>query len=172
MPVEEVAEERLGKEQNPEQKATEEEGPEPSEAREARKIHGMSWFLVVTATISSMFLFGLDQTITADVQPAVINRFDSVLKLPWISVTLLLGASASNLFWGQVYSNYNAKWVFLFNFVVFELGSTLCAASPTINVLIGGRSLAGFGGTGMYNGVVRRKRLYPKLIDWVLMRFR
>lgn len=119
-----------------------------------RDVHGMVWTLVVVATISSMFLFGLDQTITADVQPAVTERFNAIAKLPWISVGLLLGASASNLFWGQVYANYNVKWAYVFCFIVFELGSSLCAAAPTIDVFIAGRTLAGFGGTGMYNGVV------------------
>lgn len=119
-----------------------------------RHVHGVAWLLVVVATISSMFLFGLDQTITAVVQPAITQRFNSIEKLPWVSVALLLGASASNLFWGQVYANYNAKWIFLVCFVVFEIGSALCGASPTIDVLIAGRALCGFGGTGMYNGVV------------------
>ena len=119
-----------------------------------RDVHGLVWTLVVVATISSMFLFGLDQTITADVQPAVTERFNSIAKLPWISVGLLLGASASNLFWGQVYANYNIKWAYVFCFIIFELGSALCAAAPTIDVFIAGRTLAGFGGTGMYNGVV------------------
>ena len=120
-----------------------------------RDVHGIAWVLVVVAIISSMFLFGLDQTITADVQPAIIKRFDSTEKLPWISVALLLGASASNLFWGQVYANYNAKWIYLICFLIFEVGSTLCGASPAVDVLIGGRALCGFGGTGMYNGVVK-----------------
>lgn len=123
-----------------------------------RHLHGVGWVLVVVATISSMFLFGLDQTITADVQPAIIQQFDSINKLPWVSVALLLGASASNLFWGQIYANYNAKWVYLVCFIVFEVGSALCGASPTIDVLIVGRALCGFGGTGMYNGVVSSRR--------------
>ncbi|KAL8717068.1 MAG: hypothetical protein Q9225_005658 [Loekoesia sp. 1 TL-2023] len=47
-----------------------------------RNVHGLAWTLVVVATISTMFLFGLDQTITADVQPAIISRFNEIEKLP------------------------------------------------------------------------------------------
>lgn len=72
---------------------------QPNSEESPRNVHGFAWTLVVVATISTMFLFGLDQTITADVQPAIIKQFNEVDKLPWVSVTLLLGASASNLFW-------------------------------------------------------------------------
>lgn len=37
---------------------------------------------------------------------------------------------------------------------LFELGSTLCAAAPDMNTLIGGRAVCGFGGSGMYIGVM------------------
>ena len=57
-------------------------------------IHG-----VVAAILSSVFLFSLDQTIVADVQPDIVNHFHAVSQLPWLSVSLLLGAAATNLFW-------------------------------------------------------------------------
>ena len=53
----------------------------------------------VIAILSSVFLFSLDQTIVADVQPAIVSHFGAVEKLPWLSVSIMLGASASNLFW-------------------------------------------------------------------------
>ncbi len=54
---------------------------------------------VVAAILSSVFLFSLDQTIVADVQPDIVNHFHAVSQLPWLSVSLLLGAAATNLFW-------------------------------------------------------------------------
>lgn len=47
--------------------------------------------VIVTATLSSVFLFALDQTIVADVQPNIIAEFGSIYKLPWLSVSFLLG---------------------------------------------------------------------------------
>ena len=87
---------RLNNNESADEKPSEEQA---SPETPPRNVHGFAWTLVVVAIISSMFLFGLDQTITADVQPAIIDRFDEIDKLPWVSVTLLLGASASNLFW-------------------------------------------------------------------------
>jgi hypothetical protein len=53
-----------------------------------RNVHDVSWVLVVVTTISSMFWFGLEQTITADVQAAIIAQFHDIKKLLWVSVTM------------------------------------------------------------------------------------
>lgn len=53
----------------------------------------------VIAILSSVFLFALDQTIVADVQPNIINHFGSIEKLPWLSVAFLLATASTNLFW-------------------------------------------------------------------------
>lgn len=67
-----------------------------------RTVHGFSWVVVLIAIYSSTFLFGLDNTITAEVQPAVVARFGSIDRLPWISVAFLMAAGSTTLFW-QVY---------------------------------------------------------------------
>ena len=61
--------------------------------------HFLTNQIPVLAILSSVFLFSLDQTIVADVQPAIVGHFGTVAKLPWLSVSLLLGAAATNLFW-------------------------------------------------------------------------
>lgn len=64
-----------------------------------RKVHGVAWALVVVSILSSTFLFALDNTVVADVQPYIIARFGSITKLPWLSVAFLLGALSTNLIW-------------------------------------------------------------------------
>jgi hypothetical protein len=44
------------------------------------------WFLVVVAILFSMFTYSLDGTIVADLVPSIVNEFDSVPLLPWLSV--------------------------------------------------------------------------------------
>ena len=57
------------------------------------------WTIIVLSILSSVFLFALDNTIVADVQPKIIERFDGVGKLPWMSVAFSLGALSVNLVW-------------------------------------------------------------------------
>ncbi|KAI9756580.1 MAG: hypothetical protein M1815_003296 [Lichina confinis] len=115
---------------------------------------GIRWFLIVLAILSSTFLFALDNTIVADVQPQIVARFASIEKLPWLSVAFLLGAVATNLIWGKIYGQFNAKWMYIISFFLFEVGSAVCGAAPSMDALIIGRAIAGWGGAGMYVGVL------------------
>ncbi|KAJ9133710.1 MFS general substrate transporter [Pleurostoma richardsiae] len=119
-----------------------------------RDIHGFPWFLVVVAILSSIFLFSLDNTVVADITPAAVNTLGGALELPWLSVGFLLGSSAVVLPFGKLYSLFDAKWLYIGSSVVFNLGSALCGAAPTMDALIVGRVLAGVGGNGMYLGVM------------------
>ncbi|MCJ1244004.1 hypothetical protein MMC30_001201 [Trapelia coarctata] len=69
-----------------------------------RNVTGLLWGLVVVSILSSTFLFSLDNTIVADIQPAIIRDFNSIEKLSWLPVAFLLGAASTNLFWGQCYA--------------------------------------------------------------------
>ena len=53
-----------------------------------------------------------------------------------------------------MYSQFNAKWLYILTVAIFEAGSAVCGAAPSMNALIVGRTLAGLGGAGMYLGVI------------------
>ena len=64
-----------------------------------RDVHGIKWGLAVFSVLVSTFLFALDNTIVADIQPAIVRDFGSVSKLSWLSVAFLVAAIGTNLFW-------------------------------------------------------------------------
>lgn len=74
---------------------SEAEGPEGR----PRKAKGIVWGLIVCAVLSSCFLFALDNTIVADIQPAIVERFDDIGKLPWLTAAFFVGAVSTNLVW-------------------------------------------------------------------------
>lgn len=133
---------------------TEKQQAEPAEEVPPRDITGWKWAIVVLAILSSTFLFALDNTIVADVQPVIVTHFNSVGKLSWLSVSFLIGAAATNLVWGKIFGHFNAKWMYIFCVALFEGGSALCGGAPNIDALIVGRALCGVGGSGMYVGVM------------------
>lgn len=49
---------------------------------------------------------------------------------------------------------FDPKWLYIICVAMFEVGSALCGAAPSMNALIVGRAIAGLGGAGMYLGVV------------------
>lgn len=64
-----------------------------------REIHGIKWFVLVFAVLSSAFLFALDNTVVANVQPVIIRDLGHIEKLPWISVAYVGGSFATILTW-------------------------------------------------------------------------
>ncbi|KAF7593904.1 hypothetical protein BBP40_010606 [Aspergillus hancockii] len=130
------------------------ESPAEDSKAQAREIAGWKWFIVVLAIYSSQFLFALDNTIVANVQPVIVGHFKSIEKLPWVSVAFLIGAAGTNLVWGKVYGQFNAKWTYILSVFVFEVGSAVCGAAPSIDALIIGRAICGVSGSGMYVGLM------------------
>ena len=47
---------------------------------------------------------------------------------------------------------FNVKWYFISMVLGFEVGSAICGAAPTMDVLIFGRFVQGFFGCGVYAG--------------------
>lgn len=62
--------------------------------------------------------------------------------------------TAFQLPFGKVYSLFSPKWTFLVALFVFELGSLICAISPTSVALIVGRAIAGIGAAGVFSGAL------------------
>ena len=112
------------------------------------------WFLVCVAIYSSAILYGLDNTIVANVQAAVIESFGNVEKIGWLGIGFPLGSIATILSVGKAYSIFNMKWLYLGSLVMFAAASALCGAAPNMDALIVGRVWAGAGGAGMYLGVL------------------
>jgi len=62
-----------------------------------RSITGFKWVLVCAGFYFSAFLYGLDNTITADIQTAVIESFGDISKLSWLGTGFPLGSIATIL---------------------------------------------------------------------------
>ncbi|PWY79291.1 MFS general substrate transporter [Aspergillus heteromorphus CBS 117.55] len=126
----------------------------PAEKDTPREISGWKWAVIIGAIYSSQFLFALDNTIVANIQPTIVEDFDAIAKLSWISVAFLIGAASTNLVWGKIFAQFNAKWTYILCICIFEIGSAVCGAAPNINAFIIARAICGFSGAGMYVGLM------------------
>ncbi|KAH8881095.1 MFS general substrate transporter [Thozetella sp. PMI_491] len=113
---------------------------------------GWRWWLICFAVYMSCLIYGLDTTIAADVQGAVTDTFNQVTQVAWLGAGFLLGSTASILPYGALYNHFNMKWLYIWGIILFEAGSALCGAAPTMDSLIVGRVIAGVGGTGIFLG--------------------
>ncbi|KAI0146894.1 putative efflux pump antibiotic resistance protein [Xylariaceae sp. FL1272] len=120
----------------------------------ARQLTGISWFIVVVAVISSTFLYALDNTVLANVRPSIIDSFGRIDLLPWVSVADPLGEIGSNPFWGKLNDHINNKILYLVTLAIFEVGTAVCGSAQSMEAVIVGRVIAGFGGSGIYVGTI------------------
>jgi hypothetical protein len=114
-----------------------------------RQYGTVRWVLVCVAIYSSALLYGLDNTIVANVQAAVIETFGDVEKIGWLGIGFPLGSIATILSIGKAYSIFNMKWLYVGSLVMFAAGSALCGGANSLNALIVGRVWAGAGGAGV-----------------------
>lgn len=139
-----------------------------------RQIHGIKWFFTVAAVLSCVFLYSLDTTVVsiyvmiaynissrttnadiiqvADIQPNIIASLGEFRKFPWLATAYALPACALVLIQAKLYGLFDIKWLYFGFVVLFEIGSAISGAAPTMNALIIGRLIAGIGGCGIYVG--------------------
>ena len=73
------------------------EGPEerksnPNMSTEPRTVHGWKWAAAAASLYIGALIYGLDGTIAADIQSAIIKQYASVEKLTWIGTAFPLGS--------------------------------------------------------------------------------
>ena len=62
-----------------------------------RAVTGWKWVIVCAGFYASGFLYGLDNTIAADIQSAVLDSFGDISKLTWLASGFPLGSIATIL---------------------------------------------------------------------------
>lgn len=112
-------------------------------------LHGIPLLLCGLALLLSMFLVALDQTIIATLLETVGAEFNDFGKISWVSSGYLLPTAVLAMNWGKISLIFGRKYTMLVAIVLFEAGSLVCALANSMNMLIGGRVLAGVGGGGI-----------------------
>ena len=55
---------------------------------------------------------------------------------------------------GKLYGQFNGRKLFIAAVLLFEIGSAICGAAPTMDAFIVGRTICGAGGSGIYMGAM------------------
>jgi EmrB/QacA subfamily drug resistance transporter len=112
-------------------------------------LHGMALLLCCLALLMCIFLTALDQTIIATILSTVGNKFGDFGKISWIASGFMLPTAVLAMSWGKISLIFGRKYTMVVAIVLFEAGSLVCALANSMNMLIGGRVLAGVGGGGI-----------------------
>lgn len=98
----------------------------------------------------ALFMQILDATILNTSLPQMAQALgESPLKMQWAVISYALTLAIFIPISGFLADKYGTRKVFLSAIIIFSIGSIMCAASPTLNVLIGSRIVQGIGGAMM-----------------------
>ncbi|KAL1970967.1 hypothetical protein VTN77DRAFT_2801 [Rasamsonia byssochlamydoides] len=97
-------------------------------------------------------IVSLDVIILATAIPKITATFHSLDDVGWYGSSYLLTQTALQPSFGMIYNYFDTKWTFLCGILVFEVGSVLCAAANSSNMLIVGRAVAGVGAAALFSG--------------------
>jgi len=98
----------------------------------------------------ALFMQILDATILNTSLPQMAQALgESPLKMQWAVISYALTLAIFIPISGFLADKYGTRRVFLWAIIIFCIGSLLCAASPTLDLLIGSRIVQGIGGAMM-----------------------
>ena len=120
--------------------------------REDHYLHGFKLFFCIFSIFLCVFLIALDQTIVVTLITKVGNEFNSFQNIGWLPTGFLLTMSVFIQPIAKLSIIFGRRNTMIFSIILFEAGSLMCALAPSMNVLIGGRILAGIGAAGIQGG--------------------
>jgi EmrB/QacA subfamily drug resistance transporter len=107
-------------------------------------------FLTVFPSIMlPMFLAVVDQTIVATALPAIAAATGQVERASWIIVAYLIASTIAAPIYGRLGDAFGRRRLMFVALAVFIVASLLCAAAPSIDLLVLARVLQGLGGGGL-----------------------
>ncbi|WVQ81540.1 hypothetical protein IAT38_003664 [Cryptococcus sp. DSM 104549] len=113
--------------------------------------HSKKFGICFAAMCLNVVLFGLDQLIITAAVPQIVSQFHALEKMEWLNTAFFIPCAGAILVYTQIMTVVDPRWTYIASIVIFEVGSVVCGAAPTMNALIVGRAIAGLGGAGVWN---------------------
>jgi EmrB/QacA subfamily drug resistance transporter len=106
--------------------------------------------LAVTGVMLVIFLFAIDATIVSTSMPTIVAKLGGLELYSWVfSIYLLTSALTTPLF-GKLADLFSRRRLMLIGIGIFVLGSTLCGAAQSMEMLVLFRAIQGLGGGAIY----------------------
>jgi EmrB/QacA subfamily drug resistance transporter len=105
--------------------------------------------IILAGIFFGVFVSGVDDTILATAEEAIVKEFKAPNYITWIATSYLMSMVVFTPLYGKFCDIFGRKLVMLFSLFTFSLGSLGCGLSQNIIMLIVFRSVAGIGGGGI-----------------------
>lgn len=106
----------------------------------------LSQALLLITAASALLLDAVDGTIVSLALPILAQDFGlDVGTISWVSITYMLVIAGTILIFGKIAGNGHLKKIFMAGILLFTIGSLLCAASFSFELLVASRVIQGLG---------------------------
>ena len=106
--------------------------------------------LAVSGVMLVIFLYAIDATIVSTSMPTIVARLGGLELYSWVfSIYMLTSALTTPLF-GKLADLFSHRRLMLIGIGIFVLGSTLCGAAQSMEMLVLFRAIQGLGGGAIY----------------------
>ncbi|KAJ3024382.1 UNVERIFIED_CONTAM: hypothetical protein HDU68_008231 [Siphonaria sp. JEL0065] len=114
-------------------------------------LSNLEFTLVFVGLALAVFIVSLDMTIISVALQVIASEFSALDQINWVGTAYFLTSTAFIPVYGQLCDVFGRKSIFLIAITIFEIGSLLCGASNSMNMLIVSRAIAGLGGSGIFS---------------------
>ncbi|KAJ2891889.1 hypothetical protein GGI21_005744, partial [Coemansia aciculifera] len=97
----------------------------------------------------TIFLSGLDQTVTSTILTHIANDFKALDRIDWVPTIFMLCSTCLNILSGRIADVFDRASVLLFSLAAFVIGAVLSAFAQSIVMFIVARGISGIGCGGM-----------------------
>lgn len=105
--------------------------------------------LIAISMMLPVFLGSVDQSVLASALPTIGRDLGQVHNLPWLVTAFLIASTALTPLYGKFADIHGRRAAMLIGISIYMIGSLICAASPNMLMLIGGRVVQGCGAGGL-----------------------
>ncbi|KAJ3308529.1 hypothetical protein HDU76_003890, partial [Blyttiomyces sp. JEL0837] len=137
-------------------KEKKEDGEDEEEEEEVQKtlFPPRQTYIIMFALCLAVFISTLDVTIVATALPRIVAELGDIEKYSWIATAFLLTFTAVLPLSGKLSDIFGRRPTLVVCIVIFMVGSALCGASQSLEMLIVSRAIQGIGGGGMLSLVM------------------
>ncbi|KAI9318400.1 major facilitator superfamily domain-containing protein [Dichotomocladium elegans] len=102
-------------------------------------------FFLYIGLFLSLFTISIQATVIAPAMTRIATDLNDVANQTWIATGYLIAVISLQPLAGKLSDIFGRKPIFLTGLSIFSIGSLSCALTPTMNGLIAGRTVQGFG---------------------------
>ncbi|MFF2554264.1 MFS transporter [Nocardia sp. NPDC058058] len=114
--------------------------------------------VVVSILAGGVALYAMNLYFTAALLPSIVDDIGGERYYAWVATGFLMAAVIASMLVSRILGSWGGARAYLTGFLVFAVGAGINAASPTMELLLAGRVIQGFGGgllAGLGYAVIR-----------------